>query len=737
MMDKTKFYKKFREIAGNRIRKLNELFLDLEKDATDGERLKHISREMHSLKGEARMIGFEKTNLLLHRLEDLLGGVKEGRISFSDNVSDLFFGILDSVDMLVDMTIEGREDEFELEKIFSDIDILIQGDPPKKGVKETDHKEIMPVKEEIAPAPVAIMGDTIRIDLKKLDSLGNLAGQVIINKIGLEEILRSGRNLLGELRIQNKLWVKIREDLDEYKDELGGIMSNGFLEYLESYERGMERFKDKYIDLIKRQKVAFFEMETVSSMLKENIISLRLCPLTDMFSLFRRNVRDIARKQKKKVRLEIGGENTEIDQQIYEKLSEIILHLIRNAIDHGIEPVDERIKKGKPEQGCLIINAYHKGESVCIEVKDDGRGIDPENMKDLAIKKKTISKDEAEKLNDKDALYLIFRSGFSASPMITDVSGRGVGLDVVRRNVEELRGELLLMSETGRGTGFLMRFPLTLALMNLLILEVRGEKYAIPSLDIESCVEIGNEEIDLTGEMKTFVHDKKIIPIVSLGDLLGVNGQENRAEGRVSVIITRHIDEYLGLEIDNFIVEQEMVIKNLGRQLGKVMNISCLTTMGDGELVPVLHIPDIYDSVRKKIPESKTESVEDDEARETLKRILIVEDSLITREMEKNVLEAAGYDVEVAKDGVEGLSRVENEDYDLIITDIEMPGLDGLQLTKKIKQDEKRKEMPVIIMSTLASEEDKKNGLRVGADAYITKSSFDQGSLLEIIERLI
>ncbi|MDY7037494.1 MAG: Hpt domain-containing protein, partial [Thermodesulfobacteriota bacterium] len=221
MMDKTKFYKKFREIAGDRIRKLNELFLDLEKDATDGERLKNISIELHSLKGEARMIGFEKTNLLLHRLEDLLGSVREGRVSFHDHVSDLFFGILDSVDRLVDLAIEGREDEFELEKIFLDIDILIQGDPPKKEVKETDHGEIMPLKDKIPPAPVAIMEDTIRIDLKKLDSLGNLAGQVVINKIGIEEILKRGRNLLGELRIQNKLWVKIKEDLDEYKDELG------------------------------------------------------------------------------------------------------------------------------------------------------------------------------------------------------------------------------------------------------------------------------------------------------------------------------------------------------------------------------------------------------------------------------------------------------------------------------------------------------------------------------------
>ncbi|MDY7031873.1 MAG: response regulator [Thermodesulfobacteriota bacterium] len=737
MDPRAKFHKKFKEISEERLRKLNDLFLDLEKDTTDQNRLTNIGRELHSLKGEAKMLGFEKTTLLLHKLEDLIGVVKSGALQLKDEASDLAFKGLDSVEELINLTIEGRDNEFDLQGILSLIDSVISGDSSQE---KTEKPKPLPDRtqiDEVSPARPHIQVDSIRIDLKKLDRLANMVGQVITNQFSKKNIVKKCQSIQAQQKKITKLWSRLKEDMDENMNSLTEILSEDFMDALGIFHQEIDHHKKECLDLYKAEKADFVNMEMITTMLKGEIMSIRLYPLADMFAMFRRDVRDMARKQKKRVNLKIYGENTEIDRQMIDKLSEIMLHLIRNAIDHGIESEVQRIDAGKSEEGSLKIGAYHKGESVYLEVEDDGMGMQPDELKELAIKNKVITQEEADYLNDKQSIHLIFRSGFSTSTTITDTSGRGMGLHIVKKDIDDLKAEIFIDSEKGKGTRFLLKFPLTLALLKLLLVEMGDGFYGISSQDIEKCVVIRRDEIHIGPEGSTFVYDKRIIPLINLCDLLGVDGEKENQQDVVRVVVVSRQGVFLGLIIDRFVIEQEMVMKNLGEQFGNIKYISGVTTMGGGELVPVLNTSDLFDTFRdRKIrhtPKSRVKKKKEDSPG----RILVVEDSLITREMERNILEAAGYSVEVAEDGLKGYSMLEKDVYDLIVTDIEMPRLDGFGLTKKIKEDERLKHLPVIILTTRDNEEDKKMGLHVGADAYFTKGSLEQGNLLDVIQRLI
>ncbi len=744
-MDKSRFYDKFKEIAEIRLRKLNTLFLDLEKDPSRGQIVEDIKREMHSFKGEAKMIGFEKMKTLIHRLEDLTGSIKEGENLFSNDMGDLVFKSLDMVGRLMDLSVEGKEDQIELEKIFFDIEAAITGVPasgqkiPRESGKDVAAEpKGVPAKKEQSGQPLSLKWEeSVRVSFDKLELLSNFIGQIIISQIKQKEILKDHRRLLQRLRAMKHEWGIMMEGVEGHKKELAGIISDDFPERFKKYHQETTRFKEDYTAFFETEKTIACNLETVASRLKEDLLSLRLHPLTDMFDQFGRSIRDMAREMGKKIRLEIRGGETEIDRQMLEKLNEILLHLTRNAIDHGIEKKDERTEKGKPEEGMITLNACHQGGSVCIDLCDDGRGIDPRRIKELAVKKKIISRKEASALDDEESRYLIFHSGFSTSSVVTDISGRGVGLDVVKRNIEELKGELLIRSEIGLGTTFTVKSPLTLALIKCLLVQTGDETYAIPSKDIDRCVEIPSDEMIVGGEGSKFLHENRIIPLISLGVLLGVDPLKDWQNDRVRIVIMTHQNKHIGFVVDGFVVEQEVMIKNLGRQLGKVRNISGVTTLPSGELLPVLHTPDLFNSAGNRAMDFDDKPGDWERGQADRRKILVVEDSKITGEMEKNILEAAGYEVKIADNGREGLSLMIGGFHDLIITDLEMPGLNGLELTRRIKEDEKLRKTPVIIVTSLGSDQDKEAGFLAGADAYLAKSTFDQGSLLEAVERLI
>ncbi len=477
-------------------------------------------------------------------------------------------------------------------------------------------------------------------------------------------------------------------------------------------------------------------MNMVVNELQEKGMGIRMLPLATIFNTFPRAVRDLAKEFGKEVELIIRGEETELDKKVLEEINDPLIHLIRNSVDHGIENPDERIKVGKERKGKVELSASQEGDHIVIEISDDGQGIDPNKIKETAIKKGFLAESEADNLDDKDSYYILFESGFSTSSIITDISGRGVGMDVVKRKIEEeLKGSIKVESNIGKGTKFTLMLPLTLAIIRALLIEVGNQTFAIPTTTLEETIKVENDKIQTTKGREAIQLRGQFIPLVSLAKILGL--RESKSDnGKLSIAIINTGGHRVGFKIEEFIFEQQIVIKTLGNHLKKVSNIAGTTILGAGEVVLILHIPDLVSSARgiaglrtwgRKIEEKKDKEI----------AILVVEDSLTTRELEKNIFEAAGYQVDLAINGAEALSIIQQKEFDLIVTDIQMPVMDGFELTKSIKENEALKDIPVVILTSLENDEEKQRGIEVGADAYIVKSTFDQTSLLNIIERLI
>jgi two-component system chemotaxis sensor kinase CheA len=466
-------------------------------------------------------------------------------------------------------------------------------------------------------------------------------------------------------------------------------------------------------------------------------MDVRMLPVSTVFDTFPRLVRDLSREANKEVHLEIRGGDTGLDKMILEEIKDPLLHLIRNCIDHGIELPQDRINAGKMRTGKIILSAAHEAGRIVIRIEDDGKGIDSNKVKQSALHKKVITAQEAEKLSDKEALYLIFLAGFSTKEIITDVSGRGVGLDVVKKNIEKMKGTITVQSDLGKGTVFTMMLPLTLATIHAMIIRVGSEIFAIPTITIEETVRVELHDIKTVVDKDVIVVNGKHIPVVRLASALDLKsvGTKKAITDKLPIIILNVDEIRIGFLVDELISEEEVVIKNLGDYLKGIPNTAGATILGEGEVVIILNVSEMI-KLAKSVKE--THLLEDikDEQHPTYS-ILVVDDASVLRELEKSMLETAGYAVDLAVDGVDGLEKAKKKRYDLIVTDVEMPRMDGFSLTERLREDAYYKDVPVVIVTAREKEDDKKRGIDVGADAYIVKTSFDQSKLLDTVEQLI
>jgi two-component system chemotaxis sensor kinase CheA len=474
--------------------------------------------------------------------------------------------------------------------------------------------------------------------------------------------------------------------------------------------------------------------------LEQEIKRVRMLPLTTIAKPFARMVRDLAQAARKEVVLEIVGAETELDKQVLEQIKDPLIHLLRNAVDHGIEPPQRREIIGKPRTGTITLTAEQLGKNILVCVSDDGAGLDFGAIRDSIARRGVLDVDS---LTEADLREAIFQSGVSTSPIITDISGRGVGLDVVRRNVEALRGTVDVRSVSGKGTTFTLTLPMRLASSRGLLMRAAGETYAIPLnniLKIEACTP--QEVISLEGQ-DTIRYGGEPLTLVRLSDVLELpphgGGQENGDE--ILVVIVAAAERRMAFAIDELVGEQEMVIKSLGKQLSRVGGVAGATVLGNRQVVLVLNPSDLIKLAMRGKRRSVLDALVMDEsvtAERRQREILVVDDSITTRTLEKNILEAAGYTVRLATDGQEALSDITLAGVpDLIVTDVAMPRMNGFELTRHIKGDEHMGGTPVILVTSLDSDEDKARGIEVGADAYIVKSGFDQDNLLETIAQLI
>ncbi len=774
--DRSAFIQKFQEEATEYLQRLNEGVITLEGDPKNRELIEQMLRDAHTLKGSSRMVGLLDISDVAHRLEDIMVKIRDGEMEFDPSMSDAFFEALDAIVFLKDNAGTDVSGQLDVPGLLERLSAVAAGSaagvdagqpaaaeppaepaaepvPAKPAVPEPEaaSRPEQPVSaEEQAPGQKerasASQGpaeeklqtrtqQTVRIRTEQVDRLLNLVSEVVIAQIKAEQHARDLRIAQALATDVYQTWRRVRASLSvEAEAVLAGIDDDLRMidELVNDLRQRMTHMLKEYSDDVSRA-------STVVADLQEHSMAIRMLPVSTVFNAFPRAVRDLARQFKKDVELVMEGGDTELDKKVLEEINDPLIHIMRNAVDHGIEPVERRRELGKPEKGTIKLAARQEGDHIVIEISDDGAGIDPAAVKAAAIRKGYLTESEAKSMSDREATYLIFEAGFSTSPIITEISGRGVGMDVVREFiVDKLKGSLDVESEPGRGTTFRLTIPLTLAIIRALLVRVSGQVFAIPTSSIEETLRIDPAEVIKVEGREVIRRQRRTIPLVHLRDVLGLEASEDAEAGKLPVVTIGFSGHRMGFLVDAFVGEQQIVIKTLGSHLKHVDNVAGVTILGAGEVVPILNVPDLMANARRMTGRAGGRTAVKREKDQGPRRVLICEDSFTTRELERSIFEAAGYVVETATDGAAGLAKLrEGLKVDAVVTDVQMPNMTGFELTRAIKGDETLKEIPVIIVTSLEREEEKAEGIEAGADAYITKSVFNQDTLLDTVERLI
>lgn len=590
---------------------------------------------------------------------------------------------------------------------------------------------------------------TLRVDTRKLDQLVNQVGELIIAKIKTKEHLSEIEKITRSLEDWYREWNKAKQMLKHIDKKQ--IKPNELPSGTSIYSQGKNiyTFFDESSSIISSfvQQMSLLHKDVqeddarlnlIINELEERIKSVRVLPLATIFHMFPRMVRDIAREKNKEIELIISGSETSVDKKIIEEIKSPLMHIIRNSIDHGIEDPETRIKNNKNPVGTIHLSASHLENSVLIEITDDGKGIDLDLIKKKVLQKGLLTPNELDAMSEAQIMNIIFWPGFSTGNVVTDISGRGVGLDIVYTKINQLDGKVYVKSTPGLGCKISVQLPVTMATIKSFLVRVNNQNFAIPTSTIKTALLIKPEEIFYKEGKKTIIVDNKTVPLFKLSKILEMPEETNKKD-KIVVIVIQSEDIQAGFIIDKLIGDQEILHKNLSPPLLRVRNVAGVTTLGSGELCLILNINDLLstsallNTSMNKMPFLP----KPDRVKTSQRKILVVDDSVTTRILERNILKAAGYDVTVAVNGLDALTKIASEKFDLIVSDVEMPEINGFELTEKIRNDDKSKEIPIILVTSLASEIDRKKGLNLGANAYISKGGFDQEELLSTIKNLI
>ena len=701
--------------------------IELEKTQSDENYARIIEtlfREVHSLKGAARSVSNSDIAAVCHPLESLFSLLKGKEINLDKTLLDLFYKTCDFLSGLVSS--EGMEQlPAARQNMRSLVQQLQQFVPSIVGVyKENDTKtkaaEIR--SEEHQPVDVS---EIVRIPISKLDPLLLQAEEFLQSNISFIE----ERNELTEILDQIVDW---RSELNEYKDENALRLSN-LENRLSVLTQSMERNRYEFEQLVKNH------LEATKQIL--------MLPVSSLVEVFPAMVREIARDQQKEIEFIIKGAELEIDKRILDDLKDPLIHIIRNSIDHGIGTPKERILQNKPSRGTIVLSFITKDSRIVeITVSDDGKGIDKEKVLISALKSGVISKVDAEKMNSDEILSLIYHSGISTSTIITDLSGRGLGLSIAREKVEKLNGTIFIDTKDNSGTAFRLLLPMTLSTFRGILISLGGGQFFIPTMNVDRVLRLKTEEIKTVENHETITIDEEILSLVSLAEVLKLKERNNERKRRpsenseesnyVRILILVSRNKRIAIKVDEVLGEHQILVKGFGKLLKHVRNISGSTILGSGKIVPVLDVSELIKSAINIEGQSVKKMDEVIPINKPWK-ILVAEDSITSRMLLKSILETAGYQVTVAVDGVDAYTQIKSAEYDLIVTDVDMPRMNGFELTAKVKNDVKLNNIPVVLVTSLESRDDRERGIEAGADAYIIKSSFDQGNLLDVIKKLI
>jgi len=743
---------------------LNDGLLALENDPGATDQLEALMRAAHSIKGGARVVGLDVAVRVAHVMEDCFVAAQKGEVSLGSDQIDILLQIVDLLTQLSQSLSEGGMDwvsqhRHEIDRLIGAISAIIDGesaievspmevtpsmkpDPPAELPAEpveplTDTAVGLPIPQEVGETlpkqGLTEMDRTVRVTAAKIERLMGQAGEVVVSSRGLPAFSEA----LLELKRSHFELLTILDGLQEILVQRGSDPHASDL-LLQARE------KTKGIGLNLAERLNQFDIfnstsVALSDRLYHEVISVRMRPFSDGVQGFPRMVRDLARELGKKVRFDIMGKATEVDRDILEKLDAPLNHLLRNAIDHGIELPADRLTAGKPETGNLRLEATHRSGMLMITISDDGRGINMEKLREKIVHKGLAGTDMVKKMTESELMDFLFLPGFSTAKNVTEISGRGVGLDVVRNMVHEVGGVVRAVSKPGEGLIFHMELPLTLSVVRTFLVEIAGEPYAFPLARIDRCLELSRSEIDTVEDRQYFRFDDNNIALVDIHHVLELNTPPQQQEELFVVVVSDRLNFY-GLSVDRFLGEYDLVVRPLDPRLGKVPDISSVAVMLDGAPVLIFDVEDLVRSIDNLLSGRrlrKLSSATDKEETKRKKRILVVDDSFTVREMERKLLENKGYEVETAVDGVDGWNAVRADHYDMVVSDVDMPRMNGIKFVTQIKQHAELKSLPVIIVSYKDKEEDRLLGLEAGANYYLTKSSFEDDSLINAAVDLI
>ncbi len=732
-----------------------------------------MMRAAHSLKGAARIVGLDPAVRVAHALEDVFVAAGKGSFRVRPDHADLLLAAIDFLSSIAraddaltaDSPWAGRAETIvgQLAAVLAAPDAPLSAPAPASPVPAApptpvvDVAAVPPSRPE-SPAAAAVpaapadepaqpdaaarpaakpieQGDrVVRVSAESLTRLVGLAGESLVETRQLRPFVDGLLQLRGTE-------VDLCDRISAFEERLKGVdlelppplaamlagireRADGCLARLSTHVEDFESFARRNEDL--------------SNRLHHEVIASRMRPLADGIRGFPRLVRDVARSLGKQVRFEVRGEQTGVDRDILDKLEAPLSHLIRNALDHGLETPEERAAAGKPATGTIRLEARHRAGMLHITLADDGRGIAVERLRELAVARGLVARAVADHLSELELLEFLFLPGFSTKEKVSELSGRGVGLDVVQSMVKAVGGSVRVATQPGRQTVFTLQLPITMSVIRALLVDIGGEPYAFPLTRIDQIVFCSHADIRTVEGRQYFDRDGVSIGLVLAAQILET--EATQPPDPMPVVVLSDRGQQFGMIVDAFLGERDLEVRPLDPRLGKVPDINSASLLENGNPVLIVDVEDLVRSIDNVLMGRRLSRIEFEKLAEQArqrKRILVVDDSITVRELERQLLQARGYAVDVAVDGMDGWNAIRSAHYDLVVTDVDMPRMDGIGLVSLIKADPARREIPVVIVSYKDREEDRLRGLDAGANRYLTKSSFHDTTFVDTIIDLI
>lgn len=718
--------------------------LALENGAAGNKRhqvLEGVFRAAHNIKGAARGVEVLDVSDIAHHLESIFAMLKRENSNPDGAVTDIALESLDAMRQAMAASCTKQPLGFDKGGLIARLENIVAALEKREVTGQAAIQAEPAMPPPVVPVPGkhaatageprhAATADVVRVNLDKLENLAALMEELQVTKIEMDDHLVSMqrlRSLVQELASgwrRNSASSRVRQAPSEVED------------WLKRRTDAVAELDQASVRMHREMRSSTSRLGLLVESLQDNVRMMRLVPVATLLRPMSRSVRDIARELDKKINFEISGDDIEIDRVVLDGIRDPLVHLLRNALDHGIESPQQRRARGKPAEGRLQVSVSGEGSQIVMTVQDDGEGISVDKIAASARKKNIVSEAELAAMGREEILNLIFRPGFSSKDIITSISGRGVGLDVVVANLRKLKGSVHVETDEGHGTRFILRLPVTLTTDHGVLVRAGGAVFAIPTSAVDRIMEIKPSQIIEVEASHAILHRGRSIPLRDLAATLELAGYERINKKVLPVMVIAKGWDSVAFLVDEVIGEREIVVKPFRPPLQGVRNITGGTLTGSGDVIMVLNPSDLVDSgLRGSLAHLRGKEADTEVAK--VLRVLVVDDSITTRSLEKSILEHAGYKVSVAVDGQQAWGMLQELTFDLVVTDVEMPQMNGFELTGLIKQSERLKHLPVIIVTSLAKEEDRQRGIEVGAEAYIVKGQFETKILLDVVEQLI